>query len=664
MEKPADGRKRVVIEAVTPEIDGGRFAIKRVAGDEVGVEANVFADGHDHVAAQLLFRFQEVPSWTAVPMQALGNDRWRAEFPVARVGEYFYTVTGWIDHFDTWRSDLEKRIAVGQEIRVDLLNGAQLVEQAAERAGRDDADALRRLAAAMRNADDLEAAQATALNPVLAAMMALYPDPALETRYGRELRVTVDREKARFSAWYEMFPRSTAAEPGRHGTFKDVEARLDYVARLGFDVLYLPPIHPIGRSFRKGKNNAVTAEPGEPGSPWAIGSEEGGHTAIHSQLGTIEDFRHLLESAASKGMEVALDIAFQCSPDHPWVREHPEWFRKRADGSIQYAENPPKKYQDIYPLDFESRDWQALWDALRDVFLYWIGEGVRLFRVDNPHTKAFGFWEWLIAEIKRDYPDALLLAEAFTRPRVMERLAKVGFSQSYTYFAWRNTKQEVTEYLTELTQGPAREYLRPNLWPNTPDILTETLQVGGRAAFLSRLVLAATLGTNYGIYGPAFELGEHRPLRPGSEEYLNSEKYEIRHWNLDAPHSLAGVMATVNRARRENAALQGNHELIFHPTDNPMLIAYSKASRDGSNMVLTVVNLDSFHTQTGWVDLELDRLKLGPGESFQVLDLLTGTRYLWQGRRNYVELSPGKIPAHIFRILRKVRSEKDFDYYQ
>jgi starch synthase (maltosyl-transferring) len=664
MQKLADGRKRVVIESVEPEIDAGRYAIKRIAGDQVEVDADIFADGHDHVAARLLFRFAQIPGWTAVPMQPLGNDRWRGSFPVVRLGEYVYTVAGWIDHFDTWRSDLEKRIAAGQDVRVDLMNGAQLIEQAAERAGRDDADVLRRWASQLRNANDAKVAEKTALDPALAALMAEYLDPAMETRYERELRVTVDREKARFSAWYEMFPRSAGAEPGHHGTFRDCEGRLDYVARLGFDVLYLPPIHPIGRSFRKGKNNSVTAEANDAGSPWAIGAKEGGHVAIHPELGTLEDFQHLLRAAGKKGIELALDIAFQCSPDHPWVHEHPEWFKKRADGSIQYAENPPKKYQDIYPLDFESSDWEGLWDALRDVFLFWIEQGVRIFRVDNPHTKAFPFWEWVIAEIKRDFPDALFLAEAFTRPRVMQRLAKLGFSQSYTYFTWRNTKQELTDYLTELTHARVCQFMRPNLWPNTPDILPEALQIGGRPAFLSRVVLAATLGPNYGIYGPAFELGENVPIRPGSEEYLNSEKYEIREWDLDAPHSIAGTIADINHARRENPALHANHELFFHPTDNPYLIAYSKSSRDGSNTMLTVVNLDPFHTQMGLVDLDLQRLRLDASESFQVHDQLSGARYVWHGSHNYVELSPEKMPAHIFRVLRRVRSEKDFDYYQ
>ncbi|HEX4039306.1 MAG TPA: alpha-1,4-glucan--maltose-1-phosphate maltosyltransferase [Acidobacteriaceae bacterium] len=664
MQKPADGRKRVVIESVRPEIDAGRFPIKRIIGDSVQVDADIFADGHDHVAARLLFRFQEIPAWTAVPMRPLANDRWRAEFPVSRMGEYLYTIAAWIDHFDTWRGDLEKRIAAGQNIRIDLLNGAQLVEQAAERAPRDEASDLRRWAALLRVTDELEKAQAAALDPALAGMMAVFLDPAMETRYERELRVTVDREKARYSAWYEMFPRSTSPEAGQHGTFRDCEARLDYVAHLGFDVLYLPPIHPIGEAFRKGKNNATTAEPGDPGSTWAIGAPEGGHTAIHPRLGTLDDFRHLLHAAAAKNIELAIDIAFQCSPDHPWVKEHPAWFKHRADGSIQYAENPPKKYQDIYPLDFESSDWQGLWNGLRDVFRFWIEQGVRIFRVDNPHTKSFPFWEWCIAEIRHEAPDAIFLAEAFTRPRVMQRLAKLGFTQSYTYFTWRNTKPELTEYLTELTKTQVCEYMRPNLWPNTPDILSEPLQIGGRPAFLARLVLAATLGPNYGIYGPAFELGENKPLRPGSEEYLHSEKYEIRHWNLDSPHSIAGAIASVNRARRENPALHANHDLFFHPTDNPYLIAYSKSARDGSNFILTVVNLDFFHTQSGWIALDLDRLQLRADEAFQVLDHLSGARYLWQGSRNFVELSPSKMPAHLFRVLRRVRSEKDFDYYQ
>jgi starch synthase (maltosyl-transferring) len=663
MSKPADGRKRVVIEGVDPEIDAGRYPIKRIAGDLVSVEADVFADGHDHVACRLLYRHQDDAQLQSVAMAPLGNDRWRASFQVTKLGSYFYTIAGCIDHFDTWRSDLMKRLEAGQDVSLELQTGGMLVEQAARRAKGNDAVRLQEWAQLLRTESDDEDTKVVALDSTLAEMMEQYADETLETRYANELAVVVDRERARFSSWYEMFPRSCSAILGKHGNFRDVEARLDYVSGMGFDVLYLPPIHPIGVGFRKGKNNTVQAGPDDVGSPWAIGSEVGGHTAIHPELGTLADFQHLLKKAKKSGLEIAMDIAFQCSPDHPWVKEHPEWFRKRADGSIQYAENPPKKYQDIYPLDFESEDWAALWDALKHVFLFWIEQGVRIFRVDNPHTKAFPFWEWAIAEIKHDHADVLFLAEAFTRPRVMERLAKLGFSQSYTYFTWRNTKQELTEYLQALTGTEVGEYFRPNLWPNTPDILPEQLQIGGRAAFMARFVLAATLGTNYGIYGPAFELQEHLPVKPGSEEYLNSEKYELKHWKLDDPKSLAPLITAVNRARRENAALQATYALHFHATDNPYLICYSKRSMDGANTVLVVVNLDPFHVQAGWVDLDLEKLGLTEREPFQVFDQLTDRRYLWQGARNYVELSPDNVPAHVLRVLRRVRSERDFDYY-
>lgn len=664
MAKPKDGRRRVVIEHVSPELDAGRFPVKRTVGDAVEVEADVFADGHDHVACRVLYRHEDERNWSSVKMEARENDRWHASFVVTKIGRYVYTIAGRIDHFDTWRSDLMKRIEAGQDVALELQTGAVLVEQAAKRARGKEATQLRRWAEVLKAKSDSQEAKTAALDPALAEMMERFPDTSLETRYERELRIVVDRERARFSSWYELFPRSCSAVAGVHGTFADVEARLEYLSRLGFDVLYLPPIHPIGRSFRKGKNNSVTAEVEDVGSPWAIGAEQGGHTAIHPQLGTLEDFQKLLQSVKKFGMEIALDIAFQCSPDHPWVKEHPEWFRKRADGSIQYAENPPKKYQDIYPLNFESEDWKGLWDELKKVFLFWIEQGVRIFRVDNPHTKAFAFWEWVIEEIKSVYPDVLFLSEAFTRPRVMERLAKLGFSQSYTYFTWRNTKEELTAYMEELTLSEMREYFRPNFWPNTPDILPESLQSGGRPAFLARLVLAATLGTSYGIYGPAFELLENTPIRPGSEEYLNSEKYELRHWDLDASHSIAPVIEKVNRARRENRALQASHALTFHETDNPYLICYSKQSMDGKNTVLVAVNLDPYHVQSGWVTLNLERMGLFPDEPFQVLDELTGHRYLWQGARNYIELSPQTIPAHIFRVLRHIRSEKDFDYYQ
>jgi starch synthase (maltosyl-transferring) len=473
----------------------------------------------------------------------------------------------------------------------------------------------------------------------------------------------VDRPKAEFSAWYEIFPRSCSPVEGTHGTLRDCANRLPYVASMGFDVLYLPPIHPIGEKFRQGKNNVVNAEPTDVGSPWAIGAATGGHKSIHPDLGTIEDFDHLVEAAKEFGIEVALDIAFQCAPDHPYVREHPEWFRKRPDGTVQYAENPPKKYQDIYPFDFECEDWQGLWQELKSVFLFWVEHGVKIFRVDNPHTKPLPFWEWVIREIKREHPDVIFLAEAFTRPKVMKRLAKAGFSQSYTYFTWRNTKQELTEYFKELTEGNASEYFRPNLWPNTPDILPEGLQVGGRGAFMFRFVLASTLGANYGIYGPAFELCENTPREPGSEEYLHSEKYELKHRDLNWEWSLKEFIARVNSIRKANPALHSNRRLTFHETDNPLVICYSKTTEDFANVILVAVNLDPFHKQSGWVTLSLDSLGIESDQVFQAHDLITGSRFVWQGPRNYLELMPVTSPAHVMLLRKRVRTEQDFDYY-
>ncbi len=644
---------RVVIERVSPEIDGGRFAVKRTVGETVEVEADIFADGHDALAGVLLYRRDGAARWTEIPLAPLGNDRWRGAFTVAEVGQYRYTLQAWIDAFASWARDLAKRVEAGQDVLVDLAIGAGLVRTAGRRAPAEDASRLAAYADRLRGSGD--AAIRLALSDELATLMARYPNRENAATYDKELLVVVDGQRARFSAWYEMFPRSCAAEPGRHGTFADCEARLPYVASMGFDVLYLPPIHPIGRTHRKGKNNTEGAEPDDPGSPWAIGAAEGGYTAIHPQLGTLEDFRRLVESVRRHGMEIALDIAFQCSPDHPYVTEHPEWFRRRPDGAIQYAENPPKKYQDIYPLDFETTGWRQLWDELRSVVRFWIGQGVRIFRVDNPHTKPFQFWEWLIGEIKREHSDVLFLAEAFTRPKIMYRLAKLGFTQSYTYFAWRNTKRDLTEYFTELAQTSVREFYRPHLWPNTPDILTAYLQDGGRPAFAVRLVLAATLGANYGIYGPAFELCENRSAAPGSpppasEEYLNAEKYEIKHWDLNRPDSLRDLIARVNGLRRENPALHGDWSLRFHGVDNDQLLCYSKQTVDRSSVMLVVVNLDPRRIQAGWTDLSLDVLGLDPGQPYQAHDLLSDTRYSWRGVRNYVELNPQRTPAHIFRI--------------
>jgi starch synthase (maltosyl-transferring) len=658
-----DGRKRVIIEGITPQVDCGRFPAKRTVDDEVRVEADIFTDGHDAISASIVVHRKDSDEWTEIPMHALVNDRWTAAFRVAHLGRYGFSVQGWVDHFETWRRDLLKRMAADTDTPVDYLIGADLVVAAAEGATSADAASLLASAAILRSGVAPEELRLHATDARLHELVARYPDKRFATESERELEIVVEPVRARFSSWYEFFPRSTAAEAGKHGTFADCEKRLPSIADMGFNVVYMPPIHPIGRMFRKGPNNNPESQPGDNGSPWAIGSEDGGHKAIHKELGTLEDFRSFVAKANELDLSVALDIAFQVAPDHPYVRDHESWFRKRPDGTIQYAENPPKKYQDIYPFDFESDDWTGMWLELKSVFDYWIGVGVSIFRVDNPHTKAFPFWEWVIGEIKHDHPEVLFLAEAFTRPKIMYRLAKLGFSQSYTYFPWRNGKAEITEYLTELAQTPVREFFRPNQWPNTPDILTEFLQIGGRAGFVIRLLLAATLGANYGIYGPAFELMESRPVRHGSEEYLDSEKYEIRAWDLDRPDSLRPLIARVNEIRNTNPALQSDWTLRFYPTDNEQLICYSKESEDRSNLILVVVNLDPRFTQSGFVTLPLDDLGIPSDRAYEAEDLLTGERYLWRGPRNYVELSPARLSGHILKIHRKLKVETDFEYF-
>jgi starch synthase (maltosyl-transferring) len=657
-------RVRVVIENITPRIDCGRFPIKRTVGERVVVEADVFTDGHDAVTAMLLYRHDSANEWHKVPMKPLGNDRFRAEFTVQQLGSYLYTVSAWVDHLESWRHGLLKKHQARQDIGLDLRSGALMAEQIAARTQGSEAQRLHEWAAALLDGRrDIEERVALSQSESLHDLELRYPDPDIVLSWDSPFEVWVERERARFSSWYEMFPRSAASDPGKHGTFSDVERLLPYVASMGFDVLYMPPIHPIGTTERKGRNNNPKSEPGEPGSPWAIGGSEGGHKAIHPELGTLEDLKHLIATAGEYGIELALDIAFQTTPDHPYVREHPEWFLKRPDGSIQYAENPPKKYQDIYPFHFESEAGEALSTELRSVVEYWTAQGIRIFRVDNPHTKPFPFWEGLIREIRRLRPDVIFLAEAFTRPKVMYRLAKLGFTQSYNYFPWRNSKFELTQYFTELSQPPVSDFFRANLWPNTPDILPEYLQFGGRGGFMARLVLAATLGASYGIYGPAFELMDARPREPGSEEYFDSEKYQIRDWNRDDPASLREFIARVNRIRREVAPLQSDRGLTFHPVDNENLLAYSKTRQDDADTVLVVVNVDPHHAQSGWLQLELESLDLPEQKPFQVHDLLSGARFLWQGPRNYVSLDPARAPAHIFRIRRRVRSEKDFDYF-
>lgn len=639
-------RRRVVIEHVTPMLDCGRFPVKRAQGEPVMVEADVFADGHDEIRAETWFRHESEETWRRIPMTALGNDRWRAVFEVSEVGQYFYQVAAGIDRAGTWRRDLGRRLEAQQDLENAFHEGARLAEDAATQA-----PAAEERARLVQIAGILQQARAPfllerelALGGELAGLLERHASRALWRYSSPPLRVRTERPRARASAWYEFFPRSCAPS----GRLRDCGARLRYAAELGFDVVYLPPIHPIGQACRKGPNNALSAGPQDPGSPWAIGGPEGGHTTIHPALGTLADFRALVRLAQSLGLELALDIAFQCAPDHPYVTEHPSWFRHRADGSVQYAENPPKRYQDIYPFDFESEDAQALWQTLRDIFLFWIGEGVRIFRVDNPHTKPLPFWEWVIDAIKARHPDVIFLAEAFTRPRVMERLAKLGFSQSYTYFTWRNSRRELESYFTELTQSPLREYFWPNAWPNTPDILPPVLQHGGRPAFALRVVLAATLCANYGIYGPAFELGEDRPLAPGSEEYLDSEKYQVRSWDVGAAHSLAPLLKRLNEIRRHHVALAHDLSLRFHDVDNEALICYSK--RHGDSRILVVVNLDPHYAQSGWVHLDLAALALDPDATYTVHDLILEHDYTWHGPHNFVLLDPGRAPAHVLEL--------------
>ncbi len=658
----SDGRRRVIIETISPEIDSGAYPIKRAVGERVTVEADVFADGHDVVSATLLYKHPDDKNWHPIPMQFVDNDRWRGHFTVSKIGRYLYTIEGWVDHFKSWQRDIEKKFAVRQDIAVDLLIGVNLIEEAAERATGKDAKTLKSYADKIRNESDQTLAVGFAMEKELANLMDIYVNKDFANRYERELPVLAERSLAAFSAWYELFPRSTSQTPGKHGTFADVERLLPEIVAMGFDIVYFPPIHPIGITARKGKNNAVTAQPGEPGSPWAIGAKEGGHKAIHSELGTVKDFKHLIAKAREYNIEIALDLAYQCSPEHPYVKEHPEWFKWRPDGTVQYAENPPKKYQDVLPINFETDNWKELWEELKSVVFYWIDLGVTVFRVDNPHTKPMAFWDWMIGEIKAEHPDIIFLSEAFTRPKVMYRLAKVGFTQSYTYFTWRNTKQEFIEYMTELTQSQVRDYFRPNFWPNTPDILADHLQYGGRNAFVIRLILAATLSSNYGIYGPAFELCVNQAV-PGREEYFNSEKYEIKDWDRDHPDNIKTLIQRINRIRRAHPAFQQTNNIRFVNIHNDNILAFLKRDETSDSTALVVVNLDVHSSQSGMVDLPLHELGLNEHDPFLAHDLLSNERYIWQGWSNYVELRHETYPAHILNIHHRLHREQDFDYF-
>ena len=649
---------RLVIECVTPELDAGRYPVKRIVGDLVEIGADIYKDGHELLAGHVRYRVPNDSGWRFTSLTYVpDDDRWYATLPLDRMGRWEFTVEAWTDLFGSWRSDLGKKVTAEQEIGSELLEGAALIRDAARRSkfgeGRKSLEAAATLLED-KSADEATRAKA-ALAPELLELMEAHFVPRDLACYGRVLSITVDRERAGFASWYEMFPRSATDDPARHGTFKDAETQLPRIAELGFDVVYLPPIHPIGRTFRKGPNNTLVAGPKDPGSPWAIGAEEGGHTAVNPELGTVEDFQHFVEAAEALGLEIALDYALQCAPDHPWVKEHPEWFFVRPDGTIKYAENPPKKYQDIYPINFWCDDRAALWDACKEIFEFWIDCGVRTFRVDNPHTKPFAFWEWVIGEIQKERPDIIFLAEAFTRPKKMKNLAKLGFTQSYTYFTWKNTSEELTEYLTEMTQTEMAEYYRGNLFANTPDILHEYLQHGGPPAFRIRLVLAATLLPIYGIYS-GYELFENVPVKEKSEEYLDSEKYQIRVRDWDALPNLNAEIALLNRIRREHPSLQLYDNLRFHLSENPQILFYSKtdpstksAQRDD---LLIAVNTDPRNPHHTMVNVPLELLGLSPDRPYGVEDLLTGSRYTWQGSRNYVRLDPAFHVAHVFRVIR------------
>ncbi len=663
-------QSRVSFYRVTPEINEGKFFVKKAVNETLQVNAIIVCDSHCELKGNLLFKNESNKEWSKLPLSPIGNDIWTSEFIITTLENYYYTVEASIDRFATWKRDLKKRVEAMQEITLDLKLAIIFLNSWQDSVSNEDAKYLNeiiskfeRLIANINTQEVLSIVDESRLTQIAYNIK----DEVSYIKYEKTLKVSVEPEIANFSAWYEFFPRSTNTESGKHGTLKDCEMRLEYVANLGFNVVYFPPIHPIGFSHRKGKNNATEAQPDDVGCPWAIGASTGGHKSILPELGNFDDFASLIKKANKLNVKIALDLAYQCSPDHPYVTEHPEWFTMRIDGTIQYAENPPKKYQDIYPFDFECKDWVALWEELKSIVVFWIQKGVSIFRVDNPHTKPFPFWEWLIREVKKDYPETVFLAEAFTRPHVMQTLAKIGFSQSYTYFTWRNTKTEIQTYMNELTKTNMVNYFRPNFWTNTPDILMEMLQYGGRPAFIQKLILAGTLSSNYGVYGPVYELCEGTAKKDypehNSEDYLDSEKYEIRTWDLERPDSIAPIMKRINSIRKYNPAFKINNNIRFHNIENNSLLAFSKHTNDKSNIVLVIVNLDPYNKQSGNLEIPLHEWGINEWDTFQVHDLLSNARYFWQGRLNFIELDPHAIPAHVFAIKQKIKTERNFDYY-
>ncbi|OFZ22159.1 MAG: hypothetical protein A2X94_08890 [Bdellovibrionales bacterium GWB1_55_8] len=657
------GAVRPLIEQLSPCVSGGAYSAKRIQGDQVTVSATVILDGHDLLACELLVRHEDDKKSLRLPMLRPnpGKDIWEAAFPASKLGKYFFTVEARVDRFETWRGELIKKFDAGQDVSVELLSGAQLLKTSAKLAKGAERKALAALEKALKNTKSSQAKRIQlASSPRLQSLMKSNADRSLTTRYERELSVDVDRERAAFSAWYEFFPRSTSLSPGQHGTFKTSERMIPYIADMGFDVIYLPPIHPIGTIHRKGRNNSLTPSSTDPGSPWGIGSAKGGHKSVHPELGTLADFKKFIARARKHEIEIAMDIAFQCAPDHPYVRSHPEWFKKRADGSIQYAENPPKKYQDIYPFNFESSDWQALWNELKSVVLFWARQGVKIFRVDNPHTKPVRFWAWLISEVRREHPDVLFLAEAFTRPAMMYHLGKIGFSQSYTYFTWRNTPGEFKKYLEELTGTEVADYYRPNFWPNTPDILPRHLQTGESPAklpaFATRVALAATLSSNYGLYGPAYEQCVNAPFHAEGEEYLDSEKYEVKNWDLKAPGNLSGFIAKLNQIRKENPALHRTGGVRFIESPDPRIVCFIKQTPDRSNTIFVAANLDFESTRSGKVQLPMESLGFTVERPATAEDLSSGKKLKLEKGAFDIKLDPASVPVSIFRLTQQPAS--------
>lgn len=644
---PVNGQIRTVIENIKPEVNNGQFDVKSVENQSIFISADILVDGHDYIDSRILYKHASDKTWSSKRLNDLGGDRFGIDILTQKIGFYTFKIQAWVDHFASWQHEVDEKIKASVPLVVELMVGVNLLEKIKKIASNEDVSIINHYIKIFKDEKKYDEALIICRSTELRSLISKYPLIENETE-SSERKIFTDRFKANFSAWYSIFPRSTAEKPGEHGTFKTTAAQLPRIKELGFDVLYLPPIHPIGKTFRKGKNNSVTAEAQEPGVPYGIGAADGGHIGIHKELGTLKDLKDLIKQCNAYGIELALDLAIQCSPDHPWVKTNPDWFKILPDGTIKYAENPPKKYQDIYPIDFETKDWKNLWLALRDVIFTWAEWGVKIIRVDNPHTKAFGFWEWVIAETRVKYPEMIFLSEAFTKPKVMQQLAKVGFNQSYTYFTWRNTKAEFIEYMTELTKSGMEHYFRPNFWPNTHDINPFSLQTGHEPSYILRFALAATLSSNYGVFGPGYEYLYHDANKP-KEEYKNSEKYEIKHWDWTLRNKLTFIYSIINKIRNENSALQFTNNIEFVNNSNEQVLSFIKTHQNG-NKILIIANLDAYNTQGGTVNVLLWKLNKGPEEAYRVHDLVTGAKYTWTGENNFFSIDPDILPFHIFRI--------------